>query len=192
MHDIEPHYNWRSLYTAEEDEHSPFYGKEYDEFEFTNSIYGYCIHPQWDDIGTPTLFVKIIFADYDEGFAIIEMLGEWNDCINNDIMFLKRDVMDKLTINGINKFILVGENVLNFHYSDESYYEELQEDIQGGWTALLGFRQHVLKELERCDLLKYFLFDEELNGINWRTYNPVQLFKIVESFSENYLPAGEE
>ncbi len=96
MHDIEPHYSWRNLYSAEEDERSPFFGREYSEFEFTNSIYGYCIHPQWDEIGSPTLFIKILFVDYDEKFAVIEMLGEWNDCLHNDIMFLKRDAIDKL------------------------------------------------------------------------------------------------
>ena len=129
MHDIEPHYNWKHHYSAEEDERSPFFGREYNEFEFTHSIYGYCIHPQWDDIASSTLFIKLLCVDYDEQFAIIEMLGEWNDCINNDIMFLKRDVIDKLIENGISKFILIGENILNFHYSDESYYEEWNEDI---------------------------------------------------------------
>jgi hypothetical protein len=43
------------------------------------------------------------------------MMGEWNDCINNDIMFLKRDVIEPMLENGSVKFILVGENVLNFH-----------------------------------------------------------------------------
>ncbi|HVE60288.1 MAG TPA: hypothetical protein VNA26_00615, partial [Chitinophagaceae bacterium] len=78
MHTIEPFYNWRHLYMSEEDENSPFFGREYSEFEFTNSIYDHFIHPQWDDIGSPTLFMKIIFADYEEGFAVIELLGEWN------------------------------------------------------------------------------------------------------------------
>jgi hypothetical protein len=37
MHDIEPYYNWRYLYTAETDERSPFYGREYSEFEFSKT-----------------------------------------------------------------------------------------------------------------------------------------------------------
>src|SRR4051812_3659777 len=123
MHAIEPHFNWRHLYTAEEDERSPFYGREYSEFEFSNRIYNFVLHPQWDDMGSPTLFIKILFVDYDERYAIIELIGEWNDAINNDIMFLKRDIIDQLLLHKINKFILIGENVLNFHYSDDSYYE---------------------------------------------------------------------
>jgi hypothetical protein len=193
MHDIEPHYNWRHHYIAEEDERSPFFGREYNEFEFTNSIYGYCIHPQWDDIDSPTLFVKLLCVDYDEQFAIIEMLGEWNDCINNDIMFLKRDVIDKLIENGVSKFILIGENILNFHYSDESYYEEWKEDIaaSGGWIALIGFRDHVLSELEKINLLQYFIFGEELDALFWRTYTPLQLYQVVDKYVQKQLSQGD-
>jgi hypothetical protein len=189
MHDIEPHYNWRHHYIAEEDERSPFFGREYSEFEFTNSIYGYCIHPQWDDIDSPTLFIKLLCVDYDEQFAIIEMLGEWNDCINNDIMFFKRDVIDKLIENGISKFILIGENILNFHYSDESYYEEWKEDISssGGWIALLGFREHVLSEFEKINLFEYFNYAEEFNAISWRPFTPLQLFQVVEKCVQKQL-----
>ena len=142
MHTIEPYYNWRHLYTAEEDERSPFYGRTYDEFNFTQTIYNYYIHPQWDDFGSRTLYLKIIFADYDQHFAVIELIGEWNDAIENDIMTLKREIIDKLIDEGITRFILSGENVLNFHSSDSSYYEEWLEDIESsaGWLVLLNMR----------------------------------------------------
>ena len=71
MQDIEPYYRWRDLYIASEDEQSPFYGREYSEFEYTNTIYNYYIHPQWDDFGSATLYMKVLFVDYDKGFAII-------------------------------------------------------------------------------------------------------------------------
>ena len=93
MHTIEPFYNWRGLYIASEDIQSPFYEREYSEFEFTDSIYNYLIHPQWDNIGSPSLFIKILYADYQEGFCVIELFGEWNDAVENDIMTFKRDVM---------------------------------------------------------------------------------------------------
>jgi hypothetical protein len=75
MHDIEPYYNWRRRYTAEEDVRSPFYGREYSEFEFTHAIYDHLIHPQWDEFGPPALFMKMLYADYDKGFVIIELIG---------------------------------------------------------------------------------------------------------------------
>lgn len=180
MHTIEPFYQWREIYQAEQDPLSPFYGREYSEFEFSNTIYNYYIHPQWDDIGSPTLFIKILYADYSSGYAIIELLGEWNDCINNDIMFLKRDIADVLMENGIDKFILIGENVLNFHYSDESYYEEWFDDIDNGWIVLLNFREHLLKEMKRARIDYYLVAGGSFNEFNWRRFNPHQLIERVE------------
>ncbi len=146
MHDIEPYYNWRDDYVASEDEKSPFFGRKYDEFRFTNKIYNYFIHPQWDSFGSATLYLKIIFVDYEEGFSILELIGEWNDCIDNDIMYLKREVVDTLIEAGISKFILICENVLNFHGSDDSYYEEWHQDIceESGWICVINALNHVI------------------------------------------------
>ena len=135
--------------SASEDEHSPFFGVVYSEFEFTNTVYNYYIHPQWDEFGSSTLYLKILFADYERCFAIIEFIGEWNDALYNDIMFLKRDVVEELTGSGINKFILIGENVLNFHGSDDSYYQEWFDDVGDGWIATINFRSHVMNEMQR-------------------------------------------
>ena len=95
MHDIEPFYNWRHIYVAEEDSLSPFFGRTYSEFEFSQTVYNYYIHPQWDDFGSKTLYLKILFVEHEQHFAIIELLGEWNDAIENDIMELKREIMGK-------------------------------------------------------------------------------------------------
>lgn len=181
MHTLEPYYNWRNLYTAEEDEHSPFYEREYSEFEFTHHLYNFLLHPQWDDFGSETLYLKILYADYTEGFAILELLGEWNDAVNNDIMFLKREVADALMASGINKFMLLGENVLNFHVSDDSYYEEWFEDVEDGWIALINFREHVLREIQKASLDYYLVMGGEINLVAWRTLQPLQLFQVVQS-----------
>ena len=180
LQDIEPYYRWRDLYIADEDELSPFYGREYSEFEYINTIYNYVIHPQWDEFGSSTLYIKILFADYDRNFAIIEFIGEWNDCINNDIMTLKRDIIDELLGKGINKFVLIGENVLNFHASDDCYYQEWFDDVEEGWIVALNFREHVLAEFSRNNIDYYMLFGGELNNFPWRTCNPVQIMQIIE------------
>ena len=65
MHDIEPFYNWRHIYVAEEDSLSPFFGRTYSEFEFSQTVYNYYIHPQWDDFGSRTLYLKILFVDHE-------------------------------------------------------------------------------------------------------------------------------
>ena len=59
MHTIEPFWHWRDIYCAENDKLSPFYKREYSEFEFSTTIYNYYIHPQWDDFGSETLYIKI-------------------------------------------------------------------------------------------------------------------------------------
>ena len=185
MHYVEPYYNWRGYYIASEDPSSPFYGREYSEFEFNNAVYNFYIHPQWDSIGSPTLFIKILFTDYDSGFVIIELLGEWNDAIENDIMILKRDIIEPIMEQGITKFILIGENVLNFHYSDDCYYEEWFDEVEDGWIAMVNFHEHVISEFERANIDHYFLMGGELEEIEWRTHLPQQFFDKVSSLVNN-------
>ncbi len=181
MHTLEPHFLWRNLYIASEDDRSPFYDREYSEFEFTHAVYNYLIHPQWDAFGSATLYTKILFADYDKGFAILEFIGEWNDLLYNDIMFLKREVLEVLMLHGINKFILIGEYVMNFHTSGDDYYQEWYEDIEDGWIAMINFREHVLEEFARGRIHHYLVFTRELSNLSWRQLSPVQLYDIVTS-----------
>lgn len=179
MQDIEPYYRWRDLYQAEHDENSPFFEREYSEFEYSNKIYNYLIHPQWDEFGSHTLYTKILYADYQEGFAILELIGEWNDAINNDIMWLKREVAEVLLNSGINKFILIGENVLNFHTSDDCYYEEWFQDVEDGWIVALNFQEHVLDEFRKSNIDYYLNFGGELDALLWRKLSPVQVYNQV-------------
>jgi hypothetical protein len=189
VHTIEPFYNWRGFYIASEDIQSPFYEREYSEFEFTDTIYNYCIHPQWDNIGSPTLFLKILYADYDSGYAIIELFGEWNDVVQNDIMTLKRDIIEHLMMNGIYKFILIAENLLNFHGDLEDYYEEWFEEVEDeeGWIALLNLRPHVKDELNAFDLDSYFLMGGELEEVDWRTATPQQFISRIDQYVQKRL-----
>lgn len=190
MHEIEPHYNWREYYIAEEDKFSPFYEREYSEFEFSNTIYNFYIHPQWDDIGSPTLFLKILFVDYDTGSCIIELMGEWNDAIHNDIMFLKRNVIERIQLNGITKFLLIGENILNFHGEDSDYYQEWFEEIadEGGWIVAINFRPHVLEEFKNYGLHYYLLIGDRFSNIPWRTLKPQHLLAMIDQKVIKALP----
>ncbi len=179
MQHIEPFYNWRHLYTAEEDKLSPFYGRTYSEFEYTQTLYNFYIHPQWDDFGSRTLYMKLLFADYDLGFAIIELLGEWNDAIENDIMTLRKDITDHLFARGIIKYIIIAENVLNFHSSDDSYYEEWREQLQddNGWVVLIDMPEQSKYDFKRARLTNYVEFFELPQ---WRTLKPEIIFQIID------------
>lgn len=191
MHTLEPFYAWRDLYQSETDPYSPFFGRQYSEFEYSTHIYGYYIHPQWDDIGSATLFLKVLYVDYEQQVAILELLGEWNDCVQNDIMTLKRDFIDALIAQGITKYVLIGENVLNFHASDDCYYEEWFEDIteDDGWIILLNFRAHVLQEMQQAQLSSYLLFGGRFNVMEWRTFKPQNLIDILETMVHKKLNA---
>jgi hypothetical protein len=184
MHTLEPFWNWRHRYTAEEDARSPFFGQEHSEFAFDHAVYDHVIHPQWDAFGSSTLYLKILYADYEQGYAIIELIGEWNDLLHNDIMYLKRDLVELLMSHGIARFILIGENVLNFHASDEEYYNEWYEEATDadGWIALLNFREHVRHDLKAANIDQYFLLGGKLDQLDWRTFEPEDLYEKVSGF----------
>lgn len=179
LQDIEPYYNWRHLYAAEEDRLSPFYKREYSEFEFSNTVYNFYIHPQWDDFGSRTLYMKILYVDYDQGFTIIELLGEWNDAIENDIMTLRRDITDIMFAQRINKFMLIAENVLNFHSSDESYYEEWREQVEdnGGWVVIIDMPAQSQYDFRQARLTNYI---ELIDFPQWRTLKPEFVFQQID------------
>ncbi|MBI3233570.1 MAG: hypothetical protein HYZ42_05945 [Bacteroidetes bacterium] len=126
------------------------------------------------------MYIKIIYVDYQQGYAIIEMIGEWNDAINNDIMWLKREIIELMTQENINKFILIGENVLNFHSSDDCYYQEWFEDVEDGWIAAINFREHILSEWQQANIDNYINFGGQLDDMSWRTLSPMQIFANVE------------
>ena len=182
MHTIEPFYSWRDYYIAAEDKHSPLYGREYSEFMFTNTIYNYYIHPQWDWFGSNTLYLKILFTDYDQGFTIIELIGEWNDCINNDIMLLKNNIINWLLRCGIYRYILIGENILNLHCTDDCYYEEWFEEVieEGGWIAAVNFREHVIEEMRNNNLEQFISFGGRLNQLHWRKLKPNTFYEMMD------------
>lgn len=179
MQDIEPYYNWRHLYSAEEDRRSPFYGRTYSEFEYSQTLYNYYIHPQWDEFGSRTLYMKLLYTDYEIGFAIIELLGEWNDAIENDIMTLRREVTDELYKQGITKFILIAENVLNFHSSDREYYEEWQEQLEDdrGWVVIINMPEQSKYDFVKAKLTNYI---ELLQMEQWRTLKPEIIFQAID------------
>jgi hypothetical protein len=187
MHNIEPYYNWLRYYDSSTDERSPFYGKEYNHDLYSETIYGYYIDPAWDSIGSETLYIKILYTDYTAGFTVIEFIGEWNDAINNDIMTLKRNILELLSAEGITKFILIGENILNFHGSDDSYYEEWFDDVGDGWIAAVSFPMFIQEEFRKYHLDTYINMGGTLQIPQWRTLLPTNFFDLVDSLIQRRL-----
>ncbi|MCX6331489.1 MAG: hypothetical protein NTZ82_02510 [Bacteroidetes bacterium] len=187
MHDVEPYFQWRHLYIADEDPKSIFFGQTYSEFEFSQTVYNYYIHPQWDVIGSKTLYLKILFVDYETKFAIIELMGEWNDAIENDIMQLKRELLDSMMEEGIIKFILIGEHVYNFHNGDRDYYEEWYEELseEEGWAVLVNLHPAAQYDFLQKKLNRYI---ELMEITAWRTYKPEDFFQLIDDKLSQRLP----
>ncbi|MFT6939336.1 MAG: hypothetical protein ACJASN_000822, partial [Cyclobacteriaceae bacterium] len=176
MHQIEPYHRWQTYYDSAADTRSPFYGKEYNYDLYSETIYGYYIDPGWDSFGSETLYIKILFIDYDRGYTIIEMIGEWNDAINNDIMLLKRNILESLMREGIKEFVLLCENILNFHGSDDCYYEEWFEEVEDGWIAAINVRDFVIDEMKQFNVDMYINLGGSLTIDNWRALNPLKFY----------------
>jgi hypothetical protein len=187
MHEIEPYHNWLKYYDSATDERSPFHGKEYNYDVYSETIYGYYIDPAWDFMGSETLYIKILYADYTEGYSVIEFIGEWNDAINNDIMHLKRNVIELLQHEGINKFILIGENIMNFHGSDDCYYEEWFEEVEDGWIAAVSFPPFIQDEFRKYHIDQYINMGGTLQIDRWRTMQPQMFYDVVRGLIQRRL-----
>lgn len=187
MHEIEPFYNWEKYYLSHEDDKSPFFGKEYDLTQCHDAVYDHYIHPFWDFMGSDTLYIKVLFVDYQQQFAVIEFIGEWNDALYNDVMHLKRNIIDSMLAEGIIHYILVGENVFNFHGSDDEYYAEWFEEVEHGWIVGVQFPTHVEEEWKKYHIDYYINFGGTLALENWRTFSPKVLFKLIDSLIQRRL-----
>lgn len=189
MHEIEPYHNWLKYYDSSTDDRSPFFGKQYNYDVYSETIYGYYIDPAWDYMGSETLYLKILYTDYEAGYTVMEFIGEWNDAINNDIMELKRNVIEPLAKEGINKFILIGENIMNFHGSDDCYYEEWFDDVEDGWIAAVSFPDFIQDEFKKYHIDNYINMGGTLQIDKWRTMQPHTFFDVVNGFMVRRLGA---
>jgi hypothetical protein len=185
---IEPFYGWLHLYNHETDEYSPFFGVEYNLFEYDRQIYTFNAHPLWDTIESESLLVKILFVDYAVGYAIIEFLGEWNDLFENDFKLLYENCLDFLRQAGVNKYILILENVFHAYLDSDDYYQDFCENIEGGWICLFRARKHVLAEFENYNLSQYFYWNSALDAIHWRKLKPWELFENINQSITKGLP----
>jgi hypothetical protein len=188
MHEIEPFYGWLALYTNEADDHSPFQDAEHSELYFDKGVYEYLAHPLWDDFGSDGLLVKILFANYDHGFAIVELFGVWNDLIQNDYKLLCENCLTYLLDAGIDKYVLIMENVINIYLDSDDYYDAMQEELGEGWICLLRPRAHVVAEIEQYDIGRYFFWSDDLDAVNWRKLKPWELYALAESKMTKLLP----
>ena len=94
---------------------------------------------------------------------------------------LKRNIIDYLSFNGIDKYIFIGDNILNLHYSDDSYYEEWFEETMDtdGWIVFINMRKHVIEEMKEANIDSYILLGGIFEFINWRTFTPIKFYETI-------------
>jgi MFS superfamily sulfate permease-like transporter len=93
---------------------------------------------------------------------------------------MRRDVTDDMYKQGITKFIIIAENVLNFHSSDADYYEEWREQLQddGGWVTILNMPEQSQYDFKRARLTNYI---ELMDFPQWRTLKPDIVFQQIDN-----------
>ena len=89
--------------------------------------------------------------------------------------------------NGYQKVYFDRGECINFHSSDDCYYEEWIDDIENGWVACINFHEHVLFELNAVGIDQYFIYGGEMEELDWRTYLPHQLYQKVHSIVKERL-----
>jgi hypothetical protein len=102
-------------------------------------------------------------------------------------MSLKRGLIESLEAAGINKFILIGENVFNFHGSDDCYYEEWFDDVEEGWIAFVNFPDFLQDEFKKYHIDQYVNMGGTLQIENWRTLHPQRFYDLVKGLIQRRL-----
>jgi hypothetical protein len=94
-------------------------------------------------------------------------------------MELKREIFDLLYESKIYKYILIAENVLNFHSSDKEYYQEWYEELSevNGWAIALNMPEATQQDFKKKKLNYYI---ELMELPDWRVYKPYHLFKKID------------
>jgi hypothetical protein len=94
-------------------------------------------------------------------------------------MELKREIIDRLSKLKITKYILITENVLNFHSSDKEYYQEWFEEVteENGWIVSLNMPEATQQDFRKKKLHYYI---ELMEIADWRIYKPYHLFRKID------------
>jgi hypothetical protein len=80
------------------------------------------------------------------------------------------------------------DHVLNFHGSDDCYYEEWFEDVsdQGGYISMVNLLDHVFIGMHKTGIDAYVKMNKFLQVPNWRSYNPKGLILEIEAWSPHH------
>lgn len=178
--EVEPYAGWLLFYDPSTDERAPLPAGPEGDLP-SRYIYTFAANPLWDSIDSESLLVKILYLHYQEGYAVVELLGEWNDLFENDFRLLCERLINPLMEEGVNRFVFICENVFNVYIDATDYYEDLQDRLadEAGWICLLKARPNVQEGLAASQLDRYLLWDDQLDHLRWRKLKPWDLFAAI-------------
>ena len=70
---------------------------------------------------------------------------------------------------------------MNFHSSEDDYYQEWVDEVEDGWIVALNFRNHVADEFAAARIDYYLALGGQFNTLEWRSFSPQKLFAHIES-----------
>jgi hypothetical protein len=76
---------------------------------------------------------------------------------------------------------------MDFHGSDDSYYEEWFDEVEDGWIAGINFREHVEEEMKNFNIDNYINMSGSLQIDKWRTLQPPRFFELVNGLIQRRL-----
>ena len=81
---------------------------------------------------------------------------------------------------------MIAENVLNFHSSDDSYYEEWKEQLRDdhGWVVLLNMPEQSKYDFKKARLTNYV---EMMELPQWRTMKPEIIYQLIDNIMNRRL-----
>ncbi|MEM6801348.1 MAG: hypothetical protein AAF696_08080, partial [Bacteroidota bacterium] len=88
---------------------------------------------------------------------------------------------------GINKYILICENVFHIYLEEDDYYRAVEEELEDGWIFALRLRKELKDEMRDYGIAPYIYWSEKLDTVNWRSLKPAQLYKLIYSMLHKLL-----
>ena len=77
---------------------------------------------------------------------------------------------------------------MNFHGSDDCYYEEWFEDMEEGWIVAINFPKFVTDEWNVYNVDNFLIYSGDLEIANWRTLKPAALLERVTGILQRRIP----
>jgi hypothetical protein len=78
------------------------------------------------------------------------------------ITYKPHRVNNRFTILCINRYIFIGDNIFNFHDSDDCIYQEWIDEVEDNWFVFVTLEESHAKERRKYIVFNFFLYLDEI------------------------------